>query len=118
MPNHITNKIKLFGDESDIRRLMEAVKNDEYGIGTLDFDKIIPMPDNIYRGPLGSAEEKLYGKNNWYDWSLDNWGTKWDAYGYDDNIDYSQNKDTIIFLTAWAAPVHSLVNIPILLWKD
>ena len=104
MPNHITNRIRLYGDESEIRRIMERVKNDEYGIGTLDFDKIIPMPDNIYRGPLGSTEEKLYGKNNWYDWSLANWGTKWDAYGYDDSIDYSQNKNTITFLTAWAAP--------------
>ena len=104
MPNHITNRIKLFGDESDIRRLMEAVKNDKYGIGTLDFEKIIPMPDNIYRGNLGAAEQKLYGNNNWYDWSLANWGTKWDAYGYDDCIDYSGDKDTITFLTAWSAP--------------
>jgi len=104
MPNHITNRIKLFGDESDIRRLMDNVKNDEYGIGTVDFEKIIPMPDNIYRGNLGAAEQKLYGNNNWYDWSLVNWGTKWDAYGYDDCIDYSGDKDSITFLTAWSAP--------------
>ena len=104
MPNHITNRLKLFGDESDIRRLMEAVKNDEYGIGTLDFDKIIPMPDNIYRGPLGKAEMELYGENNWYDWSIANRGTKWGAYGYEKGVDYSENGNSLRFLTAWSAP--------------
>ncbi len=104
MPNHITNRIKLFGDESDIRRLMEAVKNDEYGIGTLDFEKIIPMPDNIYRGPLGKAEMELYGENNWYDWSIANRGTKWGAYGYEKGVDYSENGNSLRFLTAWSAP--------------
>jgi len=104
MPNHITNRIKLFGDESNIRRLMEAVKNDKYGIGTLDFEKIIPMPDNIYRGPLGKAEMELYGENNWYDWSIANRGTKWGAYGYEKGVDYSENGNSLRFLTAWSAP--------------
>ena len=104
MPNHITNRIKLIGDPAEVCRLLEAVKNDEYGIGTLDFEKIIPMPENIYRGNLGPAEQKLYGKNNWYDWSLANWGTKWGAYGYDESVDYSANKDSLRFLTAWSAP--------------
>lgn len=104
MPNHVTNQIKLYGETSEVQRLMEAVKNDEYGIGTIDFEKIIPMPDNIYRGSIGPAEEKLYGQNNWYDWSLANWGTKWDAYGYYEDEDYSHNRDSLRFLTAWSAP--------------
>jgi hypothetical protein len=36
------------------------------------------MPDHIYRGSLGRAEEKQYGKDNWYDWCSQHWGTKWD----------------------------------------
>ena len=67
MPNHITNRIKLSGEDADVHKLMEEIKNDEFGLGTIDFEKVISMPDNIYRDPLGSAEEKLYGKNNWYD---------------------------------------------------
>jgi len=34
------------------------------------------------------------------DWSIDNWGTKWNAYGYD----YLPHKeDAIVFNTAWSA---------------
>lgn len=104
MPNHITNRIKLIGEPQEVSRVLELVKNDKYGIGTIDFEKIIPMPDNIFRGSLGKAEMEKYGNNNWYDWSVANWGTKWNSYGYDESVDYSKNKDSLFFLTAWAAP--------------
>ncbi len=103
MPNHVTNIITYEGDRKQIAEMLEAIKNDEFGIGTLDFNKIIPMPADIFRGPLGEKEMKQYGKNNWYDWSLGNWGTKWNAYGYDKSTDYSQN-NRLRFQTAWSAP--------------
>lgn len=103
MPNHVTNRIKLIGEKSEIDRLMEAVKADNIGLGSIDFNNVIPMPDNIFRGNIGAAERKLYGENNWYDWSITNWGTKWNSYGYD-NFDITENADTISFLTAWSAP--------------
>jgi hypothetical protein len=37
----------------------------------------------------------------WYDWALDNWGTKWNAYGTPDKRD---NDNTIFFETAWSSP--------------
>ena len=61
MPNHVKNVLTLVGDEEKIKELLEAVKNDEYGIGTIDFEKIIPMPDYIYKGNLGRAEQEKYG---------------------------------------------------------
>ena len=66
----------------------------------IDFNKIIPMPNNIYRGDLGKRERELYGSNNWYDWSVANWGTKW-------NAQYSSlnNKNTLWFDTAWSCPI-------------
>ena len=102
MPNHVTNVIKLNGDRKQIRELLEQIQNDELGLGTIDFEKIIPMPENIYRGNLGREEMNLYGKNNWYDWRIANWGTKWSAYGYEKDCDYS-NAEELRFLTAWAA---------------
>lgn len=101
MPNHVTNRIKITGDPDTVKRVMYAVKN-ESGIGTIDFEKIIPIPENIYRGGLSREEFKLYGKNNWYDWCISNWGTKWSAYGYEKDCDYS-NAEELRFLTAWAA---------------
>ena len=48
MPNHVKNQISFKGDPEEIRKLLEWVKNDEFGLGTIDFDKIIPtMPPTI-----------------------------------------------------------------------
>lgn len=103
MPNHVTNYVKLHGEESGILRLMQTVKSDEFGLGTIDFNKIIPMPDDIYCGDLGPKERDLYGEKNWYDWRISNWGTKWNAYGYSEDHQYNNDRK-INFLTAWAAP--------------
>ena len=37
------------------------------------------------------------------EWSVANWGTKWNAYGYDEYTDYSGCKE-LTFKTAWSAP--------------
>lgn len=87
MPNHVQNIITLKGDEKKIREMLEAIKNDDYGLGTVDFNKVIPMPESC----------------DWYEWSISNWGTKWNAYGYDKNTDYSNNEN-LYFQTAWSAP--------------
>ncbi len=47
MPNHVENIITLKGDEKRIREMLEAIKNDDFGLGTLDFNKIIPMPNSL-----------------------------------------------------------------------
>lgn len=104
MPNHVTNILTFVGDKDEIKAMHEAVKNKKYGLGTIDFNKIIPMPRNIFRGNLGVKERRKFGKNNWYDWSVDNWGTKWNAYGYDGTEYGSYMQGTMSFLTAWAAP--------------
>ena len=98
MPNHITNKIQFYGEKNDISKVLELIKGeDEY----IDFNKIIPMPNNIYQGNLGIEERKKYGKNNWYDWSIANWGTKWGAYY--SRLDEKDN--ALYFDTAWSSPI-------------
>ena len=47
MPNHVENIITLKGDEQRIREMLEAIQNDELGLGTVDFNKIIPMPESL-----------------------------------------------------------------------
>lgn len=161
MPNHVKNIITLNGDKKKIREMLESIKNDDYGLGTIDFNKIIPMPESLnieagsrtdsglrlYKEFISeclfdrketdilkiSAEElaesekaflnqrsdikgdewdlgktawnntQNYGAPTWYEWCINNWGTKWNAYGYDENTDYSQNTD-LRFQTAWSAP--------------
>lgn len=101
MPNHVTNKVTLHCSEERFKEIFNAIKRDEKedGIDCIDFEKIIPMPENIFRGSLGQEEREKYGTLNWYDWSIDNWGTKWNAY-------YPQEPEgtTFAFCTAWSTP--------------
>ena len=59
MPNHITNSITLSGNKEKIAEMMENIKNDEVGVGSIDFNKIIPMPENL-NIESGSATERGY----------------------------------------------------------
>lgn len=105
MPNHIQNRVTFECSEERLAEILSAIAKDDVeaengrsGPGTIDFEKIIPMPENIFRGNLGQKERELYGSDNWYDWSISHWGTKWNSYS-----NYSEGH-TISFQTAWSAP--------------
>jgi hypothetical protein len=55
--------------------------------------------------PISETESKeliaKYGANDWYDWCLANWGTKWNSY----EVSYSDDKKKIVFDTAWSCPL-------------
>jgi len=77
MANDVTNIIKFENiPQSKVTEIMEQIKNEREGIGSIDFNKIIPMPDNIYKGDIEGKAYQKYGKNNWIDWSVEFWGTK------------------------------------------
>lgn len=101
MPNHITNIIS-FEDVSNerVNKILEAIKSDEFGIGSIDFNKIIPTPPDIYQGNLGAEESRLYGDKTWLNFNVANWGCKWNAY---EHSPYD-GCDRVEFLTAWSAP--------------
>lgn len=55
MPNHVTNILTFDGDQKDIDSLLDFIQRDrineedeEYGRGTIDFEKIIPMPKSLH----------------------------------------------------------------------
>lgn len=84
---------------------IEKVEEEQevYGIGTIDFNKITPRPPWVYRGAIDSSIEEKYGADNcWYNWSVNNWGTKWNAYFQPDK---RSTEDTIFFTTAWNSPI-------------
>jgi hypothetical protein len=102
MPNHITNILTIHGADEQVDRVLEFIKNDELGVGTIDFNKITPMPPWVFQGNLGREEEEKYGEENcWYDWSIKNWGTKWNA--YHQLHDRSSAEDGVVYFdTAWS----------------
>lgn len=95
MPNHITNIITA------PKHVIDSIIN---GDGDVDFSLIIPEPANLERGGCpGDAVGGIHyvtGEVCWYEWSIKNWGTKWNAYATE------RISDTEIrFDTAWAHPI-------------
>jgi hypothetical protein len=94
MPNHCNNQLTLESGQDILNVLNpyltfkgeDIIECNEYDF---DFHKIIPEPN---------GEEK---NENWYQWRLDNWGTKWT--GYDGRLNDDQTAFT--FNTAWSPPL-------------
>ena len=59
MPNHIINTIRLTGEREKINELLESVKDNRFGIGSLDFNKVIPMPESLQIETSSSMERGL-----------------------------------------------------------
>lgn len=160
MPNHITNTISFGTDSkslSKFQEMLEYVKDDNSFLGSIDFNKLIPMPpsllieagsrgndgleivkaflregvtvslDTFHQLPNNDRSKFLcdkyknlverdpkiidlgwsyfnnlrnYGFSTWYEWSIENWGTKWNAY---DCKRADAKTDTLRFLTAWSS---------------
>lgn len=47
MPNWVQNNVSFSGDKAEIKEMLEKIKNDETGYGSIDFKKIIPIPESL-----------------------------------------------------------------------
>ena len=113
MPNWTYNNVQFIGKTEDsVKKLKDLLKSKD---NDFDFNNVIPMPNELTDTVSGSENakpdwqkeqsEKLkakYGADNWYDWSINNWGTKWNAC----DTEVEQRDGTLIyrFDTAWDAP--------------
>lgn len=88
MANNVTNKLRFDKCSKErCREILEAIQIDRIGLGSIDFNKIIPEPY------FPSDQDCI-------NWRIKNWDTKWEAYGYRDGIQYDEDKNEIGFLTA------------------
>ena len=89
MPNDCTNILTISASsKEELDKILELVKGDDR---PLSFNSIVPIPE----------EEK----ENWYNWRIENWGTQWDAYEHDGEVErLSDEEAKICFLTAWSPP--------------
>ena len=118
MPNHCHNRVTFYSDNTaDVEQLKKIFEDENV------FTQFIPEPDwsnqplmssdvqgLVYdRGKVG--ELPIDGKfpstgrvdDRWYDWRIQNWDTKWDAYDVvvtDDDPECTE----IEFNTAWSPP--------------
>ena len=116
MPNWTENNVLFVGKKKQLKTLKNMLKSKD---NDFDFNNIVPMPKNIYRGSLGTVEEEKYGKNNWYHWSIDNWGTKWNS--VDTRVEENGSTLSYNFMTAWDCPreiVNALMRMRKTILKD
>jgi hypothetical protein len=95
MPNWCNNSLTISHKDADtLDNLMAQVRAD--GDERL-FQHIKPMPEEL-RDTTSPSDSP-----NWYDWSVDNWGTKWDAC----SMDYEEYDGIVTFSfdTAWSPPL-------------
>lgn len=112
MPNHITNRLCITGPKKDREAFLATLKNKVDGENPKQFSlgQIVPMPESIFRGNLGRAEEIAYpGELNWYGWSCANWGTKWDCYEVR-KPEIGDKSIKLEFQTAWSPPAEWMVK--------
>jgi hypothetical protein len=74
MPNWSFNILKINGS---IKRLDEFYKFNKSEERELCFYKSIPMPKDIFTGSLHNYD--CNNGKNWYNWNIDNFGTKWNS---------------------------------------
>jgi hypothetical protein len=107
MPNWCNNTITLTGPKEKITAIYAKAKEDNALLQQLK-----PMPEALEgtTSPApkeGKVQPLVDGFDNWYDWRVQNWGTKWDVDM--DGLELSDDGTTINgwFDSAWAPPIHA-----------
>ena len=106
MPNWCINTLTISSENSDdLKKFLFENKNGKDQL--LDFNKVIMLPEeiNYSKSNFTDNEKKIlkqkYGADNWYDWQINNWGTKWNA----SNVDIIMDEKLYYnFDTAWSPP--------------
>lgn len=105
MPNWCDNTLRVtHKDPKMIERLMDAFND-----GRL-CEEFIPIPEALKNtdSPNRVNADQLIeqtGYADWYDFCVNEWGTKWDVGGSDGYAESTQTSAQMSFQSAWAPPV-------------
>ena len=105
MPNYVTNIITFGNDKiskAAFRRMLDAVRADGEPLGSIRFDKIIPMPDSVRR-TMGRETD---GEPAWRVWCEEHWGIDREPLDWHP---LNRDADAVCFFTAWS-PVPRIVS--------
>lgn len=120
MPNYCSNSLTINEDSND--SILDVLKDYLNEKGELSFEKILPIPDELKNTTSPTPKDadpaikkeliKKYGSDNWWDWCVSNWGTKWDA-----DVHHS-DESHISFTTAWSPPIGIVKTLSKLTGKE
>ena len=117
MPNWCNNNMTIrHNDPAMIQKAADAWNSGNF------LQTLIPTPDellNTVKGHLGDGEEQKelelkvaqniekYGYGTWWDYRVEEWGTKWDIgleKEYGDPVTVENNEFFVFFDSAWSPP--------------
>lgn len=112
MPNWVKNNVSVTGDKVAVdlfaQRHFTLIDKEIESTIEFDFNTIKSMSDKVFKGDLGQEELEKYGSDNWYNWSINNWGTKWNACDtyIEGMTEFSDSTAELRFSfnTAWSCP--------------
>lgn len=128
MPNWCYNSLIVSGNKEELADFVSKTiipvntsseeEYDETQRFTFSILHPIPLPLKGDYSPLPKLEnetedefkarmnenKRLYGAKDWYDWSINNWGTKWDCSSTIVN-ELTENILKVNFNTAWSPPI-------------
>ena len=116
MPNWCDNQITITGPNSVIDKIEKIVKDEKDTDGLLNFFHPMPKQLEDTTSPSSSADKPqpmIEGFDNWYDWRVENWSTKWEVnefYGVDRQHLNDSLDESIIsfgFSSAWSPPINA-----------
>lgn len=112
MPNWCDNSITVsHSDPKMVERFARAA------VAQSLFDEFVPMPEVLKDSVSPARDEKVAeslreetGYVSWYDFAVDNWGTKWEAGVQEESVevydeDGSGSMCVASFDTAWSPPI-------------
>ena len=115
MPNYCNNNIVITGPNSVIDKIEKIANGDKgdllqyfYPMPKALQDTTAPLQKDAITEEKAKAKENLkkYGYDNWYDWRVENWGTKWDIMEFYNinrkEIGEDESEISLGFDTAWA----------------
>jgi len=122
MPNWCNNTVEIgHSDPAKIRELVGAINEGKF----LNYCRPVPESLSIVAGKVGSdesdeqkalveAEDRnlaQHGYKNWYDFCVNEWGTKWEVDAYDPveyDSEHDKNGITFGFDSAWSPPTGAM----------
>ncbi len=112
MANWCANTVEVKGEESKVKEFVDGFLNN--GISAFYptpkelVDTEAPVKDDTSK----EVEEniKKYGAANWYDWRLENWGTKWDIVDVTE-LEGNAGYSLMSFETPWSPPIEAFEKL-------
>jgi hypothetical protein len=116
MPNWCNNVVELaHEDPAMLERARDALNRGEF------LNEFIPVPESLHivAGMVSDeAEQKkleedtkrnmeVHGYGNWYDYCVNEWGTKWDVGGDGMTCEIENGRISTSFDSAWSPPIQA-----------